>query len=833
MTARRLKDDTKRVDRLKTRTKVQQTIFGVGAGLACVCLRLVLQSWVGEGLPLVLAYPVTVLVVLLRGSIAGLACAVTCVLGAAVSFPQQVGSVGEALQAGALLLCVAALCVATHRWNMISPGDTSTRSAGDAEANGWLGTVVLAALVVPAVVFVAVAGTTYWQARRDAQSYAERTALLVERHAEESFRSAAVVARTISRLSATVGPQRLVGGADLASEIRLLMVGIPGMLGARLENARGVSMLRIEVGANTSEVRPADADSGHTLASAISPARFGDERAIALKFPGSISDTKGVGSVVIFLGAAHFEDYYQSLDSGRVRQARFELLNRDGSTLVCWPPQLADTFRQRHSANLTPTASDVQADTGYGWFDGLAGPQSVESRRRIEGVPVEASIQISRPQVLAGWVSLIGAIAAIMAPITAWLVCISWLALNRTRRAHVFAVSLEQEGNKLRAAHENALRNQKWETLATLTGGVAHDFNNLLSILLTNLHIHERRHPAQMAEPQMQSMLRTARSGVRLTQQLLSVSRKQKQGVDTVSLQTWLPGTAELLRATLGANVKLEYSVAAEAGAIAVDAGELELALINLSLNAKHAMPIGGTLTIIGRNARPEEGFSRPTVAVCAKDTGHGIPADIIPRIFEPFFSTKAHGLGTGLGLSQISAFVRNAGGEVRVESTLDVGTTVHMYFPTAEVAVPSLASASRTEVDLQGRRVLLVDSNGEVAQAVEAMLATSGIDVVLLEDADAAIVLLETDFGSVDAVLAHMAPLGGQDGLQLARTLRALAPRLPVILMTGYVDQAALAHAEAFEVVLKPIVPSDLFAVLSTMISARHSAKPSLEKSP
>ncbi len=813
---------------LETRVWFRQSAFGLMAGVAFVCARLALRPVLGDALPLVLAYPATVVIIMLRGSVAGLACAVTCVVGAAVSFPAQLGSVSEALQAGALLLCAAGLCVATHRWSIFPSNPNSAPDGGESATTGWLRAIFLAALIVPAASFIGVAGVTYWQAERDARSYAERTAAIVQRHADESFRSAALVARAMSRLSTTLDSRGPLAGTELATRMRLLTVGVPGVLGARVEDAEGALVAQVESVATVPvPVRQADRLKQPSVSS-ISATSFDGERAIALRFPRVLVSGKEVGSVDIFLSAAHFEEYYRSLNSGRLRQASFELLDRDGSSLACWPrPRLEEMSRLR-PANRSPAASATLLDWSYWKSDGPRGTVSVESRRQVEGMPVVATVAISRPQVLAGWVSLVGAVAAIMAPITAWLVCVSWLALNRTRRARGFALSLEQEGSKLRVAEENALRNQKWETLATLTGGIAHDFNNLLSILLTNLHVHERRHPAQMTEPQMQSMLRTARSGVRLTQQLLSVSRTQKRGTDTVSLQAWLPATAELLRSTLGANIKLEYSVSAEAGAIAVDVSELELALINLSLNAKHAMPNGGTLTIIGRNARPEEGFDRPTVAVCAKDTGHGIPADIIPRIFEPFFSTKARGVGTGLGLSQIAAFVGNAGGEVQVESAEDVGTTVHMYFPQAVPAPQSSASVFQADADLRGMRLLLVDSNAEVATAVRAMLLSSGMDAVHVDDAYKAVELVEAEWGSFDAVLTHAKPLGGQDGLQLARTLSVLAPRLPVILMTGYADQAALARAEGFEAVLKPIVPDEFLAVLRQMTSARRASRPS-----
>jgi signal transduction histidine kinase/CheY-like chemotaxis protein len=815
------------VDSLTRRSLVRGAVFGAVAGGVSTCLRLFLHPLLGDSLPLLLAYPTTILVILLRGSAAGFGCAVACIIGAVISYPAHISSPSEVLQAGALLLCVAGLCVAAHRWNVFLAGPVANQDVRDGTAAHWLRAVVLAAMVVPAVIFLLVAALTHAQAERDAQGYADRTSMVVQSHGEETFRSAALVARTIARMPAARGDGLVTPSPDFEAKIRLAMVGVPGLLGLRIEDGKGAIQIQVDAGSSerssTAQSTPLDG----WQADPIAPATFNGERAISLSVPRDDSQSQRPGQVVIFLSAAYFEAYYRSLDSGRLRQARFELTAKDGKTLACWPISPTDGWDSEQSLGSPEISSGGKSPWPRDWSDRLSGSSNVRSLRELEGVPVRAVIEIRRSQVLAGWVSLIGAIAAIIGPVTVWLVCISWVALNRTRRANTFALSLEQEENRRRLAEENAVRNQKWETLATLTGGVAHDFNNLLSILLTNLHVHERRHPAQMAEPQMQSMLRTTRSGVRLTQQILSVLRQQKSSPDTVSLQTWLPTTAELLRATLGAKVSLEYSVREDAGAIAVDVGELELALINLSLNAKHAMPGGGTLTVIGRNARADEGFARPTVAVCARDTGHGIPEDVIPRIFEPFYSTKAKGHGTGLGLSQISAFVKSAGGDVRVESSVGIGTTVHMYFPQVDAGLQTPTREAEQEVDLAGMRLLLVDGNPDVAQAVEAMLASSGLHVVHLNTADAAFAFVESQLGSLDAVLAHMTPLGVQDGTQLARTLRALAPRLPVILMTGHADQVALAIAEGFEALLKPIEPMALLDVLRRMVSARRAIRP------
>ena len=288
-----------------------------------------------------------------------------------------------------------------------------------------------------------------------------------------------------------------------------------------------------------------------------------------------------------------------------------------------------------------------------------------------------------------------GLLAALLVPVTAGLSYVSLVALRKTRREQAITAALNEAVQRRATAEKGRQESQKLETLAQLTGGVAHDFNNLLAIVSSSLHVHRHLHPELGEERHIQAMARAVQSGTRLTRQLLSFSRKQALRPEVIALQSWLPGAEGLLRSTLGSRIAMEMAVDADVCPISVDAAELELALINLAINAKHAMPGGGRLRITARNeGASEDGTTM--VAIAVADTGVGIAADVLPRVFEPFFTTRMNEAGSGLGLSQVHGFCAQAGGRARIASEPGVGTTVEMVLPAEHPLAHSPAAPAR-----------------------------------------------------------------------------------------------------------------------------------------
>ena len=378
---------------------------------------------------------------------------------------------------------------------------------------------------------------------------------------------------------------------------------------------------------------------------------------------------------------------------------------------------------------------------------------------------------------------------------------------------------------------EEALRqSQKLEALGQLTGGVAHDFNNLLLIIGSNLFMLRRRLGDASEFDAMDRALARAES---LTRQLLAFGRRQALQPRRIDLAEHLPKVAELMRHLLPGDTEVRLDVAPGIWSVDIDPNEFELAMINIAVNSKDAMPRGGTLTILARNEprgtrRPDEELAGDCVSIAVSDTGSGIPAAVIARVFEPFFTTKEPGKGTGLGLSQVYGFTRQSGGTATVSSVEGAGTTVMLYLPRASSAVAMAALAAVPPPPLSPREkaaVLVVEDNPEVAEVSVALLQTLGYRVTQVDSAQAALDLL-ADGDSFDLVFTDVMMPGGMSGVELARVLRSRYPGLPVLLTTGYSVAAQEAGKEGFPILPKPYRPTVLQAQIRDLLQLPRAAE-------
>ena len=312
---------------------------------------------------------------------------------------------------------------------------------------------------------------------------------------------------------------------------------------------------------------------------------------------------------------------------------------------------------------------------------------------------------------------------------------------------------------------------------------------------------------------------------MRLTRQLLSFARRQALKPEHIVLQTWLPGMSDLLQSTVGHGVNLHIEVAADAPPIRVDAGELELALINLATNARDAMDEQGTLRLLV-SRRPPAGDDDPgRVEIRVTDTGAGIPPLLLAKVFEPFFTTKPPSKGTGLGLSQVHGFCLQAGGEASVESDTGRGTAVTMSFPPdGPGASPAEQAVAGGPADRLAGRVLLVEDNAEVAAAHRELLEATGLAVDQASSGEEALRRLAVETVPFDLVLSDIAMPGAVDGIQLAVRLKASRPGLPVVLLTGYATRVEDAERLGCRVLGKPVDPELLIAEIARVLRAEAS---------
>jgi PAS domain S-box-containing protein len=360
---------------------------------------------------------------------------------------------------------------------------------------------------------------------------------------------------------------------------------------------------------------------------------------------------------------------------------------------------------------------------------------------------------------------------------------------------------------KLQRAQEQLAQSQKMEALGQLTGGIAHDFNNMIMVVSGNAQLLKQRLRDQKNLRSIEAIEVAASRGETLTRQLLAFSRRQALNFTVISLRQRFAAFRDLLASPARGDIGLLIDIRRNIWPVVVDVHELELALINLVVNARDAMPDGGNITITAKNVRlqPEdtpEHLSGEFVALMVMDTGSGIPADVLPKVFEPFFTTKQPDKGTGLGLSQVYGLTRQSGGTVTISSEVGEGTTVTMYLPRSHRPV-SQQSVVDAEPPPGRETVLLVEDNPDVQEVASLLLEELGYRIVCVQSAAAALQLLASG-EEIDLVFTDVIMPGEFDGLALARRVREEYPDIAVLLTSGYAR--ALNTLEAgFPVLRKP----------------------------
>ena len=366
---------------------------------------------------------------------------------------------------------------------------------------------------------------------------------------------------------------------------------------------------------------------------------------------------------------------------------------------------------------------------------------------------------------------------------------------------------------RLRHAEAALRQTQKMESIGQLTGGVAHDFNNLLSVFATGLQLLERDVTGEQRQRVFDGMRRAVARGTGLTRHLLAFSRRTPVNPESIDIANHLKGMREMLDGSLGGHIHIEMKFGDEVWPVEIDAGEMELAVLNLCLNARDAVAGGGTVTIAAENVVIEEerGSQKQCVKLSVTDTGGGMPPDVLSRAFEPFFTTKDVGKGSGLGLPQVYGFAHQSGGKVTIDSEVGVGTIVTLLLPRSlQDPVESVRTADSSGVPVprsDGARrghVLLVEDDQEVSALTREMLNSLGFAVTHVTGAEAALGAL-ANARAVDAVLSDIMMPGGVSGLELAREISRRHPTLPIILTTGYVEAAARMKDGEFHLLLKP----------------------------
>ncbi|WP_458094779.1 PAS domain S-box protein [Roseomonas sp. WA12] len=416
-----------------------------------------------------------------------------------------------------------------------------------------------------------------------------------------------------------------------------------------------------------------------------------------------------------------------------------------------------------------------------------------------------------------------------------WL---SWTAVPDERFIHAVGRDIQAEKEQARALHqaEEALRQaQKMEAVGQLTGGIAHDFNNLLAGITGSLELlHSRLRQGRLTEAEryVTAAQGAASRAAALTHRLLAFARRQTLDPKPTDVNRLIHGMEELIRRTVGPAIAVEVVGSAGAWTVLVDPNQLESALLNLCINARDAMPTGGRITIETANKWLDERAAGERdlppgqfLSLCVSDTGTGMAPEVAARAFDPFFTTKPIGQGTGLGLSMIYGFVRQSGGQVRIYSELEQGTTMCLYLPRHHGAeAPDAPEAARADAPRaeRGETVLVVDDEPVVRMLVTEVLEDLGYTAIEAGDGASALRVLRSD-ARIDLLITDVGLPGGMNGRQVADAARVMRPGLRVLFVTGYAENAALGHGHlepGMHVLTKPFALDALASRIGQLLT-------------
>jgi signal transduction histidine kinase/CheY-like chemotaxis protein len=697
--------------------------------------------------------------------------------------------------------------------------------------------LLAAAIILPAVYAAAVAYSSFRSGEASATDAAVRTARIAEEHALKVFDLNETLDARVDDLVRGLGNDAIrAHEAEIHNKLQNIGGGYPqvasvsifGPEGLLLANSRYYPAPHASIAARDDFV---GIRGGHMLehVSKVMVWHAGSGEAVFnMGMARRSADGAFAGLVSVALRRSYFESFYRELVSGEHGAMTTMLTRTDGAVLASYPPrpesaEVAPAFAAALAAGSRAGVLRLPADNVNGNRLG----KRILAYRQVGSYPVYVSCAYGEQAIWTAWYrrALVSAASIFTPSIVLWFV----LAFSLKRlAAEKQAWERWQAEASMRRSIETAYRqSRKMEALGNLVGTVAHDFNNLLTIIATNVQIARRR-GAENIDRELGAIERALKNGQSLTRQLLGVARKQPLRSETIDLSRWLAASQELLRASLGAKAALVVDIGRDIWPIEVDSAELELALINIAVNARDAMPSGGRFTMRATNVRlePEGGFALTGefVQISLEDTGGGMPPDVLAHAFEPLFTTKPKGMGTGLGLPQVFAFCDRSGGLATIDSIPGAGTTVRLYLPRAHEAPAATPADPQRESDAAPARslhVLLVEDNDEVAAGTEALLRMMGHRVTCAFNADAALQLIADTLSRradpFDVLISDIHMPGTANGIDLAEAAQTLDAPLPVILITGYAQELERARNVNVRVLSKPF---DI-ALLESMLQA------------
>ena len=536
------------------------------------------------------------------------------------------------------------------------------------------------------------------------------------------------------------------------------------------------------------------------------------------------------GVVMVALKRDYFVDFYRDLIGSNPAVA-LSLYRRDGGLLARYPRVAFDAPQQPVSPEF---ARALREETLSGMLHTQPEgdePDRVLAFRRVNDYPLYVAASVDERSVVRGWIVhmlLVACVTLIPSGCVVWLIfyALRWIkadegSWDRWRLGYERHVIADRQ-----AAQEHRM-----EGFGNLAATIAHDFNNMLMVVSSNIDVAKKKHFFGI-DLEVDSIERAIGAGQAITRRLLGISGKQPMNRENIALSDWFQHADTLIQTAAGASTRVIYDVRDDTWPVFVDPRELELAVVNVAVNAREAMSDKGQLRIATRNVRLPDGQHELApgryVVLSISDNGRGMTADVLRRALEPMFSTKASGTGAGLGLAHVLAVCRHSGGTVRLESSEGVGTAVRIYLPgsTGAVASPEAIAEEASDAVLGADampsatdahpRILVIEDNFEVAAGMEAVLELMDCDVTHAPNADEALRLLSTGV-SFHLMLSDIHMPGSMNGIDFAEHIRQEMPMQRIVLMTGYAHELDRAN-ERFDVLAKPFDLNVLGAIVKDL---------------
>ncbi|MYZ48030.1 hybrid sensor histidine kinase/response regulator [Propylenella binzhouense] len=683
--------------------------------------------------------------------------------------------------------------------------------------------MMVASLALPAALFVYLAWASYRSTWRVADERIEASLGVLNEHAQRMFQTGELVGHEVAELTRGMSDDEIRRDeARLHARLAAMSEPIPIIHSLWIMDAEGRPLVSDYLYPAPRSGSVLDRDyfraqldpaTGIYIGSVNLP-RFSDaEPFFSMSRRRPMPDGSFGGVITVSLRPADFESFYAQL--ARTSGSYFGMIRADGALLARFP----EVAKPEERVGLTASrlASEAAGGRERGSYTAVAQLDGIERRfgfRKLDRLPIYLVAGTETAAIRSEWLRGLASHLAFGLPASLVIFGVLWMAMQRTRR-------LYDEAERREAAEAALRQSQRLEAIGQLTGGIAHDFNNLLMVISGGADRLRRR----ITDPQqlrMVDMIATAAErGESLTRQLLSFSRRQALAPVPIDLAQRIPELEEILQRSIRGDITVRLDLPPHSCPVTVDPAEFELALINLAVNARDAMPSGGELSIRLEQQHLEgessvDGLTGEFLSIAVADTGTGIPPDILSRVFEPFFTTKEIDRGTGLGLSQVYGFARQSGGTVTIRSEPNRGTTVTIYLPCSRgAAAPRSAPADAVAAVAPGLRVLVVEDNASVAEVTSAYLAELEADATIVAGGAEALSRIRAG-EAFDLVFSDILMPGGLTGLDLAREVRRLRPGLPIVLATGYSSSAEQAVREGYTVLRKPFSLDQLRSAVS-----------------